>query len=197
MFLSAVPKLFKGQQETPRRRCRYYHHSQVKRRRQWIMTRVALKWDHPFLFYKKEHGGKIQPKAATKSSTPLSADFMNYYLQQSFAGPQPSAKDLLSWNQSTNYIVTGGFKILVRKCNKINKNQLGKFCLTTFFFFPSPSTLPCGEMQYESTHFGSTRQARMRHCSTTLGTPSQRLCLPSRSQCNSYTKPVSTFKAQK
>lgn len=53
------------------------------------------------------------------------------------AGPQPSAKNLLSWNQLTNYIVTGGFKILAGKCNKINKNQLGKFCLTTPFL-PHP-----------------------------------------------------------
>lgn len=70
----------------------------------------------------------------TKRSIPLCADFMTHYLHQSFAGPQPSAKDLLSWNQSANYIVTGGFKSLARKYNKINKNQLGKFCLTTHFF---------------------------------------------------------------
>lgn len=77
---------------------------------------------------------RVRGRKPTKRSIPLCADFMTYYLHQSFAGPQPSAKDLLSWNQSANYIVTGGFESLARKCNKINKNHLGKFCLTTHFF---------------------------------------------------------------
>lgn len=71
------------------------------------MTQVALKTDHP-LFYRKEQGGKNP----TKSSIPLCADFMTYYLHQSFAGPQPSATNLLSWNQSINYIELEALKSL-------------------------------------------------------------------------------------
>lgn len=74
-------------------------------------------------------GGKSR-----KRSIPLYAGLTTYYLHQSLAGSQPSATDLLGWSQSANYIVTGGFKSLARKCSKINKNQLGRFCLTSHFF---------------------------------------------------------------
>jgi len=145
---------------------------------------VTLKTDHP-PFYRK--GGK----QSKKRSIPLCADLTTYYLHQSFAGSQPSAKDLLGWNRSANYTVTEGFKSLARKCNKINKNQLGKFCLQLIF---SPSnTMLHGETWHESTHFGSTRLARKgrtRHRASTQGTPFKGLCLPRGSQWNPYTKPV-------
>lgn len=78
------------------------------------MTQVALK-TVPIIL--QEGGGRQKEKHPTVCR-------LND-LHQSFVGSQPSAKDLLIWNWSANYIVTGGFKSLARKCNKINKNQLG------------------------------------------------------------------------